>query len=82
MRSIFFICQNFEFFFIFFGNATIQKLKEILTSSLRHLKAKSIFLKIDIHKVLSIVIPGPEKKSLKRTHMGTKSKIGLTITLH
>ena len=49
-------------------------------SSLRHLKAKSIVLKNDIHKVLSIVMPGPENKSLKRTHMGTKSKIGLTYS--
>ena len=61
----------------FFGIAAISKLKKILTPSLRHLKAKSIFLKNNTHKCLSTLMPSPDIKSLKRTHMGTKNNKGL-----
>ena len=64
---------------LFFDNATIQKLKEILTSSLRHLKAQGIFININTHRYLSTLMPNPEIKSLKHTHMGTKNNKGLKL---
>ena len=62
--------------FYFFGKAATRKLKEIITFSLRHLKAEKIFLKNITHMFLSTVMPSPEIKSLKRTHMGTKTTKG------
>ena len=79
MQSIYFQCQNFEKIkLIFFGKAAIRKLKEILTFSLRHLKAEIIFLKNITHMFWSTVMPSPEIKSLKRTNISTKNNKGLT----
>ena len=74
---IFFYVQILKKISYFFGNAAIWKLKEILTYSLRHLKAKSIFLKNNDHMVLSTAMPSLEIKSLKRAYIGTKYNIGL-----
>ena len=62
----YFLPQNFKIGKVFFfGNVTIRKLIEKSMSSLRHLKAKSILLKISIFESLSKIMPSPDIKKFE-----------------